>query len=117
MTSSALNRNKETIKTILMDDLLEVIDSTELIMKMDIEGAECRALANSSQLFDKVKVHRIWMEWAKMAENLRHRTDMMLITDTVATLRRRGFEPQANGRRLEDRNMQGWPGDIVWVRK
>ena len=53
----------ETVPTILMDDLVHVVDFRRAIMKIDIEGHEARALSHSTQLFTKVDIPVIFMEW------------------------------------------------------
>ena len=123
----ASSHRKETIKTIFMDDLLEVIHSGEqLVVKMDIEGSECHALVHSQRFFSSVKVNVIFMEWLKMKENLRKNVDTKLIRGMVKKLRSLGFEPRAvdpsfaytNQKvffRLEDKIMLKWPNDIVWI--
>ena len=119
---------KETIKTILMDDLAEVLQNgQELVIKMDIEGSECHALVHSQRFFALVKVNVIFMEWARMKANLKINVDVKLIRDMVKKLRRLGFQPRAIDSSfayarsqafppLEDKEMLKWPGDLVWIK-
>ncbi|XP_033738061.1 uncharacterized protein LOC117325737 [Pecten maximus] len=55
--------NEELVHSITMDDLLEVIDSGEVFIKMDIEGHEQKALEKSKEFFSKVNVKFLLMEW------------------------------------------------------
>ena len=54
------------VTTIVMDDLLEVVDFQHAVMKIDIEGHERRALFHADRLFDNVNVDYIFMEWIKL---------------------------------------------------
>jgi len=60
------NRCPLNVTTILMDDLLEVVDSRRVVMKIDIEGHEPRAFYHADRLFDTVDVGYIFMEWIKL---------------------------------------------------
>jgi hypothetical protein len=42
--------------TIVMDDLVEVVNSPRAVMKIDIEGHEHRAFAHADRLFESVQV-------------------------------------------------------------
>lgn len=55
--------NDTIVHSIVMDDLLEVINSGEVYIKMDIEGHEQKALEQSKEFFSKVNVKFILMEW------------------------------------------------------
>ena len=54
------------VTTIVMDDLLEVVDFQHAVMKIDIEGHERRAFFHADRLFDNVNVDYIFMEWIKL---------------------------------------------------
>ena len=128
MIKNAASHCQETIKTILMDDLLEVLHrGQQLVIKMDIEGSECHALVHSQRFFSSVKVNVIFMEWMKMKTNLKKNTDTELTRDMVKKLRDLGFEPRAVDSSftyshpqafysLEDKDMLKWPHDIVWIK-
>ena len=121
------NNLKEETLTILFDDLLEVFTDKEAVIKMDIESAECRALKNSTQFFNKVKAHAIFMEFQKSSRNesLGQPGERTCFKDMVIYLRFIGFEPWVvdpqfdyrSKQALLDKHMASWPGDIVWIRK
>ncbi|XP_060081162.1 uncharacterized protein LOC132560509 [Ylistrum balloti] len=56
-------QQEEVVHSITMDDLLEVINSGEVFIKMDIEGHEQKALEKSKEFFNKVNVKFLLMEW------------------------------------------------------
>ena len=55
----------------MMKDILETIESKEIILKMDIEGYECKAL-QPEILLNKVGkfIPFILMEWVKLPTNM-----------------------------------------------
>jgi len=58
--------DETTTTTILMDDLLEVVDFRRAVLKIDIEGDERHAFFHADRLFDRVHVGYIFMEWMKL---------------------------------------------------
>ena len=120
---------KENIKTILFDDLLEVFDDKEAVIKMDIEGSECRALVNSSKFFEAVNVRAIFMEWQGILGLLKggKRPEEVAIVESVLdTLEARGFTPAKIQpsfetslkpvSRLHRQDKISWPHDVAWVK-
>ena len=60
------NKCPSNVTTILMDDLLEVVDFRHAVLKIDVEGHERRAFFHADRLFDNVNVSYIFMEWIKL---------------------------------------------------
>ena len=60
------SRCVSNVTTILMDDLVEVVDFHHAVMKIDIEGQERRAFFHADRLFDNVNIGYIFMEWIKL---------------------------------------------------
>ncbi|XP_045166798.1 uncharacterized protein LOC123530142 [Mercenaria mercenaria] len=52
--------------TITLNDLSNYIHTKDVVIKIDIEGNECRALEKSDQIFDEFNVLFISMEWDVM---------------------------------------------------
>ncbi|XP_050394343.1 uncharacterized protein LOC126812128 isoform X2 [Patella vulgata] len=113
----------ETIPTITLDDLLFVMTPNEAIIKIDIEGYECKALSVSKQFFNTIHVPYIFMEWQQMFKN-RHQaspcpiSSIHHLTDMLA---RRGFVPHEVHTGIElnvERSTTIWRvGDIYWRHK
>ncbi|XP_064619572.1 uncharacterized protein LOC135483008 [Lineus longissimus] len=53
----------KSVKTILMDDLLEVVSFKKAILKIDIEGHEPQAFKFARKLFYIVDIPYVFMEW------------------------------------------------------
>ena len=123
---------QDAVKTILFDDLWEVLhQERELIIKIDIEASETRALLNASKIFTSLKVHAVFMEWVHFQMTLSKASEapsreVELIHVMVATLRRYGFQARpidptfrytmSPYAALSYSDMHNWPIDIVWIR-
>ena len=106
---------KETVSTILMDDLLEVITFKEAVMKIDIEGNEVKAFVHAEKLFALIKIHCIFMEWMLMKDLLANYSEQKVsVMNLVAFLQRHKYKPYANGHLLNLEDINEWPIDILW---
>ncbi|XP_005111165.1 uncharacterized protein LOC101855988 [Aplysia californica] len=57
------NSHTVTVKTICIDDLIPLLKSKKVFIKIDIERAEAKALSCAHKFFDEVDVRVIQMEW------------------------------------------------------
>ena len=107
----------DQVPTILMDDLVNLVDFRRAIMKIDIEGQEVPALSHSLQLFAKVDIPLIIMEWwgaYRFYKTGEQRTIVMLLISFFKT----------NGYGVYNRNLEmlnisrshTWPNEIIWKR-
>ncbi|ELT97437.1 hypothetical protein CAPTEDRAFT_221435 [Capitella teleta] len=107
-------------RTIVMDDLLEVMNFDEAIMKIDIEGHEHRAFVKSLRLLSQVKVLFIIMEWIKLREyhgsEVEQSMDKTLVFQLVNFLHNQGYFPYSlvTSVKLKRDYWFAWPDDIVW---
>ena len=64
-SESDMANNKYLLKTIVMDDLTNIlpVEFKQAIIKIDIENYEIKAFKEARKLFDKVKMHVVFMEW------------------------------------------------------
>ena len=124
----------QSIKSVLMDDLLEVILppdgaslSNDVILKLDIQASEYKALMNSTQFFRRLNVQAIIMEWEEMARLLRDSTfkDRQQILDMVVTLRQLGYVAYSletyltesnEGEELSDADLRSPLINVAWVK-
>ena len=126
---------RQPIKTVLFDDLLEVIDVPQVVIKIDIEGAEARAFRFSKEFFLKVNVKVIFMEWVNLKTSLLYgqpaglnidKRDLDDLLQMVENFQSLGFVPKRinmpftkiikSRENLTRTHMFRWPNDIVWVR-
>ncbi|KAK3576468.1 hypothetical protein CHS0354_028518 [Potamilus streckersoni] len=108
-----------SVEAITLDDLVSLISTNEIIIKMDIEGYECKALYSSMELLQKFKVRYIFMEWLIMPQN-QDKKDTPCpkanILHTLANMYSLGFKPYSlNGNELDINNSGSWTvTDIYW---
>ncbi|XP_045197330.2 uncharacterized protein LOC123552024 [Mercenaria mercenaria] len=82
--------------TITVNDLANYIHTKDIVIKIDIEGNECRALETSNEIFNKFNVLFISMEWVVMKK---YENDIGTpcprenIDQMVKMLTKRNFEP------------------------
>ncbi|KAH9512984.1 hypothetical protein Btru_035529 [Bulinus truncatus] len=109
-----------TSVTLTLDDLLYVVSTKSAIIKIDIEGYECKALATASHFFSVIKVPYIFMEWRQMTEKR-----LMPLTVCPASnidalshfLSQRGYVPHEirSGIKLNPYRASTWKiGDVYW---
>ena len=108
------------VKAIYMDDVLEVVNFKSAIIKIDIEGHEHRAFRESSELFDRLYIPCIIMEWIKLREyfgtELTESRDKDMVYDLVEMLLDRGYKAfsMVTGQKLAPSYWYSWPDDIIW---
>lgn len=113
------------VRTVLMDDLLEVTSFESALIKMDIQGFECDALKHSELLFRSIDVMYILMEWGLMTQHYQDKkhisTEKYKIQEMIRTLFERNFRPYQlsadGGQPLNPNQWHSWPFDIVWRKK
>ena len=80
------------VKTICMDDLVPLLKSRKVVMKIDIERTEAKAFSCAYNFFKEVDVRVILMEWiAKTSE------DIIAINTFMSD---HGFKPSSNPKKL-----------------
>ncbi|BFZ03551.1 hypothetical protein BsWGS_06590 [Bradybaena similaris] len=111
------------VPTLTFDDLLYIVDARTAIIKIDIEGYECRALATASRFFAAINVPYVFMEWRQMRER-QHMADSACRTEQIRTLSNffsdRGYVPHEirSGIQLNPYSAVNWiVGDIYWRNK
>ena len=122
----------ETISTILVQDLLDELVQTNpnkiitIVIKMDIETFECRAILGSEEILKngKIFIPAIFMEWHFALPNRPGHFHLNCEIDRMSRVAKlfhvRGYQPfmkmNGNYSKLKYANLLEWPlGDIVWV--
>ena len=104
------------VDTILMDDLLElpiINEFSKAVIKMDVEGLEARVLSKSYNLFKKINISGVVMEWVFYR-------GIESANDILKFMEEHGYKPFAvSGRNspLDIKKRASWPDDIVWLPK
>ena len=128
---SHMSGKRQTIETIIFDDLLEVFPRKEAVLKIDIEAAEPQALNVSRAFFQAVNVRIIFMEWMQLRDKyflgINHdkagRNQAIAMTDYLRSF---GFVPKIfqpnlfqstnTSTSLFEKPMNQWPNDIIWFK-
>ncbi|KAH3721091.1 hypothetical protein DPMN_064006 [Dreissena polymorpha] len=95
---------------VTLDDLEVMFRKKKLLIKMDIERYEMKALLGAKRFFEYVNIRYLIMEWMHHAE-----TDTGL--EIIQFLSARGFVPYAPNDRtrpLQQETRNKWPNDILW---
>lgn len=98
-------------QSILMDDLLQVTNFTEAIIKIDIQGHEMKAFSHGSKFLDKVNILAIFIEW----EFYRNSGTHPLVPQFIDQMTSRGLKPYSPGKiPLALNQWRRWPLDVVF---
>ena len=109
-----------TVTTIYMDDILEVVNFTNAVIKIDVQGYEHRAFKHASKLLDSIHVEYIYMEWQEMRSYYPSANDydVKTVEAMIQLLLNRDFRPHAldahGAHALDARDWHKWPTDVVW---
>lgn len=111
-----------TVKTILLDDLIEVLPFERAVMKVDIQGFEHKGFQHAALLFSRVTVTYVFMEWLVMKEHYARTGDKpserFLLEEMLSFFLHRNYRPYRlssdGGSPLDPNLWHLWPDDIVW---
>lgn len=110
-----------TVSTVYLDDILPHVSFKRAIMKMDIEGYEHRAILKGSELFAKIDIPYVFMEFMKLKP----------LCDFNGTKQSQGwlhemfnfftssrYTPFSAERRLilQISICNHWPDDVLWIK-
>lgn len=114
------NFKKLSVRAIELDDLLTVVGQSaqNVVLKLDIQGDECRALRSSHRLFSTYKVSSVFMEW----EETRKLEDRRCVIDMLNLFRSGDspFQPfSLAGTKIDNLDSTDFslPENIVWRRQ
>ena len=98
----------EVAQAILLDDLLSIFNFTKVILKMDIERHETKALLGGERFFRTVDVIIVQIEW------MFHRKDGKKIIEFLTRHHMQPYNPSLAGEPLNVNDFHKWPGDVIW---
>ena len=106
------NNSDNIVETITLDDLVEVINLTLAVLKLDAPNYDYKILKKAHMLFDKVDIKYVFMHWAGKTE-----IDLHGIADFFVKQNYRALE-RYNGKEVEtDMLIQSGRSDVVWEKK
>ena len=108
-------------ETILLNDLLDVTNGKRALIKIDVEGAEHKAMRISKMLFREVEILYIIMEWRELKKYhgsfINDSEDKEMVNEMIEMLTKRGYSVQCllTGNKLSLEHWYGWPDNVLWV--
>ena len=116
--------NRFLVETILMDDILNYLpmrrDNTsyeKAIMKIDIEGFEPYAFQYSKNLFKKLDIQLIFMEWGKFTKEKHLHVFIRQMMNFFYSINLNPYSSYRDRFTLEKKDWKEWPWDIVWKKE
>lgn len=104
-----------SVNTFTLDNLLElkeIKDFKNVIIKIDIEGFEYRALIGGQKFFDSVNIKAVFMEWVfhKNATSGKGIIEFMM---------KRNFVPylENGSRQIDPSKSASWDWNVLWLKK
>ena len=93
--------------------------SKSLLMKLDIEGGECKAIQGARELFAGKRVMAVFMEFGQLKQQL-GRSSPCSVSSSMQVLHDSGLTPfDPSGVKLsccQDSDMRRWGWDVIWRR-
>ena len=101
----------EIAQAVFLDDLLEMFNFKKVIMKIDVETHETRALLGGERFFSTVDVIIVQLEWNA------HKKDGGDIIRFLTKHNMKPYHPTTQGAALDLNSFDKWPGDILWKKE
>ncbi|XP_062619986.1 uncharacterized protein LOC134281566 [Saccostrea cucullata] len=101
------------IGSIFLDDLIPLIKTKDVFVKMDIEGTELKALKAAKNFFQTVNVKGILMEWVLHKNNPSGKEIIKIMVDN-------GLMPYWDHQQLVPLKIGGytyWPENVFWIKR
>ncbi|XP_046363561.2 uncharacterized protein LOC124140191 [Haliotis rufescens] len=105
---------KESEQTILLDDLAHVLHGRTVIMKMDIEKHEARALKGGTNFFRLVDVRYLLMEFnteKQQGDSVKWVVQFLQEHHMVAV------KPGNFSHTYDPAKLLDWPSDVMWIKE
>ncbi|XP_046543485.1 uncharacterized protein LOC124253717 [Haliotis rubra] len=113
VSESTHNTNDTIVDSIVLDDLVRVVDFKKVFIKMDIEGHEVNVFRRASKFFQTFDVRYIMMEWMFQRHSPHGR-------EICNFLIRNGFLPFKHITALQILNVEeysAWPDNMIWIKR
>ncbi|OWF37981.1 hypothetical protein KP79_PYT14301 [Mizuhopecten yessoensis] len=104
------------VNTVTFDDLLDlpvISDFSKVLVKIDIEGSEYKALQKSKLFFQRTTVIGVFMEW-EFHRKMRSGEDIIRYMENANFV---PYFPSKAKTILNTRNSSTWPYDVMWLPK
>ncbi|KAH3788234.1 hypothetical protein DPMN_166369 [Dreissena polymorpha] len=106
------SRGEESSKAIVLDDLVPLLRKQSLIIKMDIEAFELKAMSGGKKFFNEIDVQFLLMEWVyhRQTDDGARIIQFMIEREFIPVIPLQRLVP------LQVENRKTWPDDIMWIK-
>ena len=107
------------IPTIVLDDLVDLVTFNVAAMKVDVQGAELYAFQRATELFDKVRIQFVLLEWVLFAEQLQNSetppSTVTLINQLAGFFHLRNYTVyDPDDKNLSNVPLEKWPPNVIF---
>ncbi|OWF40118.1 hypothetical protein KP79_PYT05916 [Mizuhopecten yessoensis] len=102
-------KTREMVPTITLDNLLEMFNFSNVVIKMSVEGDELTILQGAKRFFSIVRVDYLIIEFTN------HRRKLSAL-QMRSLLHSYGMEPMVSDAMLKEKTYVRWPSTVVWRR-
>jgi FkbM family methyltransferase len=103
------------LKSVTLNDLVQAASFKRAVMKIDIEGHEDLAMRKAGDLFKRIFIPYVMMEWVFYRNVLKNATRANWIMDTMSSY---GYFPYTHaGKNMEGATYRYLGPDVVWTHK
>ncbi len=115
--------SEEYLKTIWLDDIIPFCHFNKAVIKIDIEGHEHKAFSHCQELFTKITIPYVLMEWnhvVKHSQKDKNDKDRQLFDKMLNFFLDSGYTPHRLNRHGDFPVLKvsdwptGWPENVVW---
>nr|KAG5693039.1 hypothetical protein BaRGS_028799 [Batillaria attramentaria] len=101
------------VDAVTMDDLIPLVRTKRVFLKMDIERSEGRALRGASKFFAEIEVVCVLMEWewVKQIDE-----DRRFILEFLTDRGYQAYRQPTDTSHLPADNSMSWPHDVYWLK-
>lgn len=102
------------VDSIFMDDLIPLIKTKSVFVKMDIEGTELRALKAAKRFFQTLNIKFILMEWVL------HKNNPIAAKEIIKIMIDNGLMPYWDHQQLFPLKVNSyiyWPENVFWIKR
>ena len=108
-------------KSVMLNDLLEVLPFNRAVIKLDVQAHEHRVLQRAAHFLSKIDVTLIVCEWVLVKRFYGQRNEEeAIVLDAIHLLMSLHYRPYGNSSYESELNIttwNNWPYDVLWKKK
>jgi FkbM family methyltransferase len=120
VNETQIKNDKYLVETITLNDLIHVIPSAlkKVLLKIEIKNYEIKAFKKSRDLFKRLDILAIFLEWDNDKKNPEIFPNLNEIEEFIEYLYSNNFKPRdaINYQNLNKKEWKIWPTNVIWVK-